>query len=181
MQMESSSADGTAVDCDIGKLLHLGKDLHSLDTKNKYQILKRESNPHPSAYPRTRPYSSGTFRQFQPSWLVQYPWLHYSAFCDGAFCRACALFAPERIGGQVLGQFVTKPFTIWANQSQKMTNHSSLEYHLVACTKMRAFLATYEQPSKAINTQLDNQAQKQLEENQVVVESLFKITMLLGK
>ena len=88
------------------------------------------------------------------------------------------MFAPEKVGGYVLGQFVTKPFTTWANKSQKMSNHGSLE---VACSKMRAFLATYEQPSKAISMQLDTQAQKQLEENKVVLESLFKITMLLGK
>ena len=86
------------------------------------------------------------------------------------------MFAPEKVGGYVLGQFVTKPFTTWACKSQKMSNHSSLEYHLVACTKMGAFLATYEQPSKAISIQLDTQAQKQLEENKVVLESLFKIT-----
>ena len=48
-------------------------------------------------------------------------------------------------------------------------------------TKMYEFLATYEEPSKAINTQLDSQAQKQLEENQLVIESLFKVTMLLRK
>ena len=46
---------------------------------------------------------------------------------------------------------------------------------------MRAFFDTYEQPSKAINYQLETQAQKQFEENKVVLESLFKVTMLLGK
>ena len=91
------------------------------------------------------------------------------------------MFAPDRAGGQVVGQFVTKPFKSWANQSQKMTNHGSLFYHLMACTKMHEFLATYEEPSKAINTQLGSQAQKQHEENRLVIESLFKVTMLLGK
>ena len=179
----STSSTNTAniAECDIGKLLHLGIDIHHLDREEKYRILKREPNPHSSAYPHTRPYNSGPFRQFQPSWLLQYPWLHYSPFCDGAFCRACALFAPDRAGGQVMGQFVTKPFKSWANQSQKMTNHGSLAYHLTACTKMQEFLATYKEPSKAINTQLDSQAQKQLEENHIVILSLLKVTMLLGK
>ena len=97
------------------------------------------------------------------------------------FAEHVSFFAPERVGGHILGQFVTKPFTTWANKSQKMSNHSSLEYHLMACTKMRAFLATFEQPSKAISTQLDSQAQEQLEENKLVLQSLFKVTMLLGK
>ncbi len=91
------------------------------------------------------------------------------------------MFAPERGGGHVLGQFVTKPFKSWANKTQKMSAHTSLGYHLTACTKMREFLATYEHPSQAINTRLDDVAQKQLEENQQVIESLFKIVMLLGK
>ena len=89
----------------------------------------------------------------------------------------CVFFAQQRVSGQALGQFVTKPFKSWANQSQKMANHASL----MSCTKMQEFMATYEQPSTAINTRLDSQAQKQVEDNKVVVESLFKITMLLGK
>ena len=85
------------------------------------------------------------------------------------------MFAPEKVGGYVLRQFVTKPFTTWACKSHSIIA-SSLEYHLVACTKMGAFLAAYEQPSKAISIQLDTQAQKQLEENKVFLESLFKIS-----
>ena len=108
--------------------------MRSFDKDHRYRILKREPNLHPSAHPRTCQYSSGPTRQFQPSWVVQYPWLHYSVFRDGAFCKACAFFAPEMVRGQVLGQFVTKPFTTWANKTQKMANQSSLEYqHVPKC------------------------------------------------
>ena len=79
-----------------------------------------------------------------------------------------------------MGQFVTKPFKSWPNMSQKMTTHCRLTYHLTACSKMQEFLATYEEPSRAINTQLDTIVQKQIAENQMVIESLFKVTMLLG-
>ena len=65
------------------------------------RILTAEPNRNPSTYPRTRPYPSSSLRQFQPSWMKQYPWLHYSRFADGAFCRACA---PSSQG---LGMFVT--------------------------------------------------------------------------
>lgn len=110
-----------------------------------------------------------------------FPWLHYSAFCDGVFCRACAIFAPETVGGHVPGQFVSKPFKSWVNKTQKMMNHGRLDYHLTACTKMSEFLATYEHPSQAVSTRIDSQVQKQLEDNQCVLESLFKVVMLLGK
>ena len=119
MSENDNSEASIVAECDIGKMLNYGIDLHCLGREEKYRILKREPTLHPSAYPRTCPYASGPFRQFQPSWLVQYPWLHYSPFCDGAFCRACAFFAPEKAGGQVLGQFVTKPFKSWVNQAQK--------------------------------------------------------------
>ena len=62
-----------------------------------------------------------------------------------------------------------------------MTSHSGLGYHLTACARMHEFLATYEQPSHAINIQLDSQARKQIEENQQVIESLMKIVIPLGK
>ena len=58
---------------------------------DKYRILTTEPSSDPSTYPRTRPYKTSSFRQFQPSWTKQQPWLHYSLFADGAFCRACAL------------------------------------------------------------------------------------------
>ena len=166
---------------DIGKILHLRRDIRSLGREEKYRILKTEPDPDPSVYPRTRPYDSGAFRQFQPSWLRKYPWLHYSPFSDGVFCRACALFAPEKVGGNVLGRFVSKPFKSWASKMQKMTTHCGHDYHLLASSKMQEFLATYENPSGAVNVLIDIQVQKQLEENQKVIESLFKCVMFLGK
>ena len=66
-----------------------------------------EPSPDSSFYPLTCPCGSSAYRQFQPVWLKLHPWLHYSKH---AFCRACVFFAPERVGGQIPGNFVTKPF-----------------------------------------------------------------------
>ncbi len=62
-----------------------------------------------------------------------------------------------------------------------MKSHGKLDYHLTACAKMSEFLTAYQQPSHAVNVRLDSQAQKQVEANQCVIESLFKIVLLLGK
>ena len=43
------------------------------------------------------------------------------------------------------------------------------------------FYATQEQPSHAIGPRLNNLIHKELEENQHVIESLFKVVILLGK
>lgn len=89
-----------AAECDIGKLLDAGKDLQQLSWE-KYCILI--VNPilqcmyvDPTSYSCTHPYTSGSFGQFQPAWLKQYPWLQYSKHVDGVFCHACVFFGPDK-------------------------------------------------------------------------------------
>ena len=166
---------------DIGKLLDSAIDVHNLSREHKYRILTKEPNPDPLSYPRNRQYGSVSFRQFQPAWLKQYPWLHYSHHVDGVFCRACVVFAPHTVGGQALGSFVTKPFKSWVNRSQKMNSHAQLHYHMTCMAKMNEFVARFEHPSEAIHTKFDNETKKRMEENQKVIESLLKVVMLCGK
>ena len=110
---ECPDAPTVASECDIGKLLELKFNVTTLSREEKYRILTREPNTDASSYPRTRASASAAFRQFQPSWLKSFPWLHYSQHTNGAFCRACAMFVPETVGGQIPGQFVTKAFRSW--------------------------------------------------------------------
>ena len=159
---------------DIGELLRTNEDLKKLSREHKYRILSIEPNVDFS-YPRTRCSASGSFRQFQPSWFKQY---HYSSTVDGAFCRACAVFAPAYVGGHVLGQFVSSPFKTWRKMSQKASAHGKLEYHLSSLAKMSEFLARYENPSKLIDNILLTEAQKRIAK---VVSSLFKVVLLMGK
>lgn len=97
------------------------------------------------------------------------------------FCRACALFAPDRVGGRVPGQFVAKPFKSWVKRSEKMEGHAKLEYHITALSKLTEFVARYQHPTLAIHTQLDTEMQRRMEDNLAVVESLLSIVMLCGK
>ena len=168
-------------ECDVGKILSTGVNIHELSRQHMYHILKTEPNPNQSCYPRTRPYRTGSYRQFQPTWVKQHPWLHYSHNVDGVFCRACVFFAPEKVGGQASGQFVTKPFTCWNKQTERMNAHGMLDYHLTSMVKMEEFLARYENPSEAINIQFNSEANRIMKNNQQVIESLFKIVMLCGK
>ena len=46
---------------------------------------------------------------------------------------------------------------------------------------MTEFLARYEDTSQAINTRLSSEAQKRMENNEKVIESLFKVVLLCGK
>ena len=180
-EREIVSEGDSLVECDIGKLQNSHIILQQLPRDTIYQILTTEPNSDPSSYPRTRPYPSSSLRQFQPSWVKQHPWLHYSQFLDGAFCRACALFAPSNVGGQDLGKFVTSPFRSWTKISVKANMHAGKAYHSSAITKMREFLARYQSPSQSVGTLLDTQAQRVMDANQKVIQSLFKIVILCGK
>ena len=175
---QSAIVPSTSLENDIGRFLEFNQDLKKLCRDDKYRVLTTEPNPDPSSYPRTRPSASGAYRQFQPSWLKQHPWLHYSRQVDGAFCRACVFFTAESVGGH---QFVTKPFKIWNKMSEKCNAHGKLEYHLTSQAKMTEFLARYEDPSQAINSRLSSEAQKRMENNEKVIESLFKVVLLCGK
>ena len=159
-------SDGSyASDCDIGQLLQRHQTLKNIDRETMYQIITSEPNPDPSSYPRSRPSASSSFRQFQPNWLKQYPWLHYSRSVDGAFCRACAFFAPESVGGHVLGQLVTKPLKVWNKMSEKASAHNKYDYHLASLARMSEFRARYENPTQSIDTILNRECQLQMERN----------------
>ena len=177
----TSSQSTLTLENDIGKLVQSHVDLHQLSRENKHCVLTTEPDSDPSSLPRTRSSDSVPYQQFQPSWLKQYPWLHYSRHDNGVYCRACALFAPKKVGGQDLGQFVTKPFKSWGKILQKASVHGMKNYHLSSMARMTEFLARYENPSQSISVIMDTELQRLMETNQKVLESLIKLVLLCGK
>ena len=63
----------------------------------------------------------------------------------------------------------------------KADTHTSKEYHCRAMTSMREFLARYQDPSQSVGTISDSQAQRVMDSNKNVVESMFKVALLYGK
>ena len=94
---------------------------------------------------------------------------------------AFALFALKQVGGQDLGQFVTKPFKSWGKVLQKASAHGTKSYHLSSMTRMSEFLAHYENPSQSISVIMDREMQRVMDTNQKVLESLIKIVLLCGR
>ena len=167
---------------DIGKLLATDTRIVSkLIRDERYCILTSPTDPNPLHYPRTRCHGSSSFRQFQPGWIKQYPWLIYSRHVDGVFCRACVFFAPEKVALQSTGQFVINPFNTWVSKSQKMNAHASLEYHMASVAKMNEFVAGMKHPAATIDSKFDKEEQMRFEENCTVIESLLKVVILCGK
>lgn len=121
MEEEVSSTSLPCKSYDIGLLLESKTDIRNISRDDLYNILTKEPDPNVSSYPRTRLCStSSILRQFQPSWLLKHPWVHYSCHTDGVFCRACAMFAPEQVKARSVGCFVNKPYRQWNNIGQKM-------------------------------------------------------------
>lgn len=171
----------SSVEYDFGKLLEANIDIQKLSRDHKYQILTMKPSSNPSAYPFTRFSENGPLRRFKPEWTQQYPWLYYSSYLDGAFCRACMFFAPDIVGGQIPGQFITKPFKLWGVKSQKMNMHATSDYHMTSLTMMEEFLNRYRNPSEMVHTKLDTEAQRRMKDNQEVIESLLRVIMVCGK
>ena len=67
-----------STDCDIGKLIRSGVNVQRLGREQLYNIFTHESNKDLACYPRTRLCESDCYRQFQPTWVKKYPWIHYS-------------------------------------------------------------------------------------------------------
>ena len=151
-QTEDDLSSSSVNECDIGKLMESHTDFHKLTRDAQYRILP---NADRSSYPRTHTGESGAYRQFQPTWLKSYPWLHYSGHCDGAFCRACVFFAPDQVGGQRPGLFVSKPFKSWKKIGEKALAHSKQDYHKLSLAKMNEFLDRYKNPSQSIGAILN--------------------------
>ena len=141
---------------DIGQLMRLHTDFHKLDRDVQYRVLTREPNADQSASPCTHLCESEAYRQFQPTC----PWLHYSDHSDGAFCHAFVFFAPNKVGGQCPGSFVTKPFKFWNRMSNKANLHSSQSYHKSSLAEMEKFLVQYKNPSQSISAIVNTETQK---------------------
>ena len=66
-------------------------------------------------------------------------------------------------------------------ENRKTDGNAKRDYHLTSMTKMSEFITRYQEPSTAINIQMQATAQKRMEENQSVIASLFKVVLLCGK
>ena len=87
----SLTTSEVASECDISKLLlyNVNVNVHNLSRAEKHSIITTEPNPDASSYPRTCACNGAAFQQFNPVWLKQHHWLHYSCEVNGVFCQAC--------------------------------------------------------------------------------------------
>ena len=62
--------------------------------------------------------STSSTRKYLKIWEEDYPWLHYDADCEGAFCKICK--ASRKSLYRTGGVWTTKPFTNWKKARDRM-------------------------------------------------------------
>ena len=65
--------------------------------------------------------------------------------------------------------------------SEKMKEHSKLDYHLSSLAMMSEFVARYKCPSQRIDSIIISESQKWMETNVQVIASLLKVVLVCGK
>jgi len=108
---------------------------------------------------------SGKNRKFQASWLKRFPWLVYSSSKAGAFCKFCALFAPDTVRNQKLGRLVCAPLNRYKDALEICTMHEQVDYHKDSMMMGDEFLARSTETSIDILQRVDSPRKKQIEEN----------------
>ena len=66
--------------------MHNNINVQRLPREQIYKIQTHEPNNDPTCYPCTCLCEYDCFRQFQPTWIEKYPWIHYSSHVNGIFC-----------------------------------------------------------------------------------------------
>lgn len=120
--IEGGSPSVSPIKFNVGKLKELHFDLKQLSWDDKYLLLNFQLDSNPSSYPRTRPYPSSLLRQFQPSWMNCYPWLHYSRSLDRAFFQACVCLLQARLEVRIWGSLLQRHLSVGQRCSTRPTH-----------------------------------------------------------
>lgn len=148
----------------------------------KVQILKTPWNP-----PRDYKFPISTKRnlRFQLKWMERFPWLSYSEYKSGAYCRVCVVMGrslDEGKGGhQRIGQLVTEPFCKWKNALEIFEAHAKSGYHKRNSELADNFLKVMSSQASSVIQQLSSERKRQQEENRKKLIPIVKAIIFCGK
>ena len=112
------------------------------NTETPPTVISLPDEPHqPKNYEfpkRSFGHTNPTMRAFQGSWFSKWPWLHYDASLDLAFCFTCA--KTEEQGKLRSGNrdpsFLSKGFSNWKNGTESFKRHEKSKCHSEAVEVM---------------------------------------------
>ncbi|XP_029348101.1 uncharacterized protein LOC103308364, partial [Acyrthosiphon pisum] len=125
-------------------------------------------------------------RYLKKSHFENYPWLVYSPYKGGLFCKYCVLFAVK--GGKdknvTLNKFVNSPLTKFAKimgADGDFSVHSNHLYHKNAVQVALDFLNTYKNPQTEIVNVLNSNRMKTVAENRERLRPIIESILFLGR
>ncbi|CAH2088786.1 unnamed protein product [Euphydryas editha] len=102
-------------------------------------------------------------------WMERFPWLVYSEYKSGAYCRICVVMRrslDESKGGhQRVGQLVKDPFCKWKNALEVFETHAKSGYHKRNSELTDNFLKVMSSQAVSVDQQLSSERKRQQEEN----------------
>ncbi|XP_071958098.1 52 kDa repressor of the inhibitor of the protein kinase-like [Antedon mediterranea] len=121
---------------------------------------------------------------FQNSWFSEFKWLRYSVSKSGGYCLTCLLFANKDNAWVRNAPLIGKPFTKLQHAKGKdkgiLTNHNENKYHKMALEHQGLFLAMLKNPSRKIETIIDEKARENEKINIKILESIIDCVMFCG-
>ena len=126
-------------------------------------------------------------RYFNGSWLTLFPWLAYSEYLSGAFCKICVMFLDRnnkqvgKGGMQKVGSLVISPFTNYKKAINTFNTHSQLAYHKDCCVKSETFKRMTETYGLDIRDQLNQQRMQQKQTNRDRLVPIIETILFFGR
>ena len=120
-------------------------------------------------------------RNFSPKWLEIYPWLSYSQYVDGAFCKYCVLFGDYQRQSGKLSQLVSMPLTLWTSATSKFQSHQKSQFHANAVQDANVVKRMSEQKSVSISQTLSGISQGRIARNREIIKSILRGVIYLAR
>ena len=121
-------------------------------------------------------------RPFLHKWLDEYDWLRYSKYANGGYCLPCSLFASSSTKFQKQERLVTKPVKGCNNAVTFFKRHieSPNGLHASCLKDMKSFLLRFEGKILPINTQVNNQAVREISKAKKILPAIIDTVLLCG-
>lgn len=115
---------------------------------------------------------------------MEYPWLTYSKFEDGIYCKYCVIFANDWAGqstSQPLGQFVNQPFRFWRKLTEKVREHQGKKYHADSMLTADSLKSIVEGRKQDIVDMLDTARVRLAKENRKKLSPIIRTVIFCGR
>ncbi|CAF3169504.1 unnamed protein product [Rotaria sp. Silwood2] len=169
---------------DIGNFIDIS--VTKQDATRIYDVLKKPWTP-PLFYKFPKVDHKGHSRSVCVSkWLIDFPWLSYSAKLKGVLCRYCVLFQRKSSyldrGNNQLGQLVVKPLSgsFLKEATTTLKAHEQTQYHYYSTNQANEFITRHINPNLDVDFLLNVTDQHQQNEYKKILFSIVKCILFLA-